>query len=102
MKPVFFSARAEDDLDSICDYICRDNPHAANCVRQAVLNAAAKLAPQPELGRPLIDAKPRHKGVRMLLVKEHLNYLLIYRVESHRVLVLRTLHAAQDWTRFFR
>jgi len=102
MKPVYFSAKAEDDLNSICDYIRRDNPTAAARVRQAVFKAAGKLALHPELGQALTNPKPRHKGVRMLLVKEHLNYLLIYRVESHRVLVLRTLHAAQDWTRFFR
>lgn len=102
MKPVSFSAKAVDDLDSICDYIRRDNPNAAACVRKAVLDAAGRLALHPELGPALTNPKPRHKGVRMLLVREHLNYLLIYRVESARVLVLRTLHAAQDWTRFFR
>jgi addiction module RelE/StbE family toxin len=102
MKPVYFSARAQDDLDSICDYIRKDNPPAATRVREAIINAAGNLASHPELGPALIRPKARHRGVRMLLVREHANYLLIYRVEAQRVLVLRTLHAARDWTRFFR
>ena len=101
MKPVYFSARAEDDLNSICEYIRRDNPPAAARVREAVLNAAQKLGLHPELGPALTNPKPRHKGVRMLLVREHPNYLLIYRFEPERILVLRMLHAARDWTRFF-
>jgi toxin ParE1/3/4 len=102
MKPVYFSARAKDDLNSILDYIHRDNPAAAARVREAVLETAGKLADSPELGPALINPRPRHRGVRMLLVRAHLNYVLIYRIETQRILVLRTLHAAQDWTRFFR
>jgi addiction module RelE/StbE family toxin len=101
MKPVSFSAKAVEDLKSICDYIRRDNPLASDQVRHAIFKAAEQLGSHPELAA-LINPKPRHQGVRMFLVREYKNYLLIYRIESEGVLVLRVLHAAQDWTRFFR
>jgi addiction module RelE/StbE family toxin len=102
MKPVHFSAKAADDLVSICSYIHHDNPEAAARVRQTILNAAEKLELHPELGPVLVNPKPRHKHIRMLLVKEYVSYMLIYRVETEMILILRLLHAAQDWTRFFK
>ena len=102
MSSVFFSAKAQEDLDSICAYIHRDNPAAAGLVRQSILDAAGTLVLHPERGPALTNPKPRHRGIRLLVVKQHLNYLLIYRAEPDRILVLRILHAAQDWTRFFR
>lgn len=101
MKTAYFSAKAVDDLDSICAYIQRDNPEAAQRVRTAVLEAAGQLEAQPELGQSLRQPKPKHQGIRMLPVREYRNYMLIYRIEEERILVLRILHAAQDWTRFF-
>ncbi len=40
-------------------------------------------------------------GVRLWPVSRYRSYLVLYRVEPGRIRVLRILHAAQDWTRFF-
>ena len=40
-------------------------------------------------------------GVRLWPVDRYRNYLVLYRVEPGRIRVLRILHAARDWTRFF-
>jgi plasmid stabilization system protein ParE len=40
-------------------------------------------------------------GVRLWPVSHYRNYLVLYRIEPARIRVLRILHAAQDWTRFF-
>jgi plasmid stabilization system protein ParE len=34
-------------------------------------------------------------------VVRYRNYLIPYRIEPNQIRVLRVLHAAQDWTRFF-
>jgi plasmid stabilization system protein ParE len=40
-------------------------------------------------------------GVRLWPVSRYRNYLILYRIEPELIRVLRILHAAQDWTRFF-
>jgi len=39
--------------------------------------------------------------VRLWPVARYRNYLILYRVEAGQIRVLRILHAAQDWARFF-
>jgi len=40
-------------------------------------------------------------GVRLWPVSRFRNYLVRYRIEPEHIRVLRILHTAQDWTRFF-
>lgn len=40
-------------------------------------------------------------GVRLWPVSRYRNYLLLYRIETRQIRVLRILHAARDWTLFF-
>jgi plasmid stabilization system protein ParE len=35
------------------------------------------------------------------VVPRYRAYLILYRVEAQQVRILRVLHAARDWTRFF-
>jgi plasmid stabilization system protein ParE len=39
--------------------------------------------------------------VRLWPVSRYRNYLILYREEPKQIRVLRILHAAQDWTRYF-
>ena len=100
--PVLFTALAEEDLDQIEDFISAQDPVAAARVRTAIVQQSLKLGNTPKKGMVLLD--PRFKqeiGVRLWPVAKYRNYLLLYRVESKLIRVLRVLHAAQDWTRFF-
>jgi len=99
---VFFTALAEEDLDQIEYYISAHDPAAAARVRTAIVQQCLQLGNTPEKGLPL--KKPRGKqetGVRLWPVSRYRNYLVLYRVEPEQIRVLRILHAAQDWTRFF-
>ena len=40
-------------------------------------------------------------GVRLWPVSRYRDYLILNRIESEQMRVLRILHAAEDWTRFF-
>jgi plasmid stabilization system protein ParE len=101
MRQARLSPRAESDLDSIHDFIAGDNLDAAARVRATILNTADFLARNPELGRLIRDASPRHAQIRWSVVPRFRNYLIFYQPFGGSIMVIRILHAAQDWTRFF-
>lgn len=43
----------------------------------------------------------RHAQIRWFVVPQYRNYMIFYQPVEAGVLVIRILHAAQDWTRFF-
>ena len=96
-----FSPKAGRDLDEHCGYIAADNPDAAARLRQIILNTSDFLAQHPELGRRIRNAAPRHAQIRWFVVPKFRNYLIFYQPFQETVIVVRVLHAAQDWTRFF-
>jgi plasmid stabilization system protein ParE len=96
-----FSPRAARDLEEISGYIATDNPEAAERVRRIILNTADLLAQHPELGRRIRKAATRHSQIRWFVVPKFHNYLIFYQPFQKTVMVVRVLHAAQDWTRFF-
>jgi toxin ParE1/3/4 len=100
--PVLFTALAEEDLDQIENYICAHDPAAAARVRATIVKQSIQLSAMPEKGMLLKEpANDQEVGVRLWPVTRYRNYLILYRVESDLIRVLRVLHAAQDWTRFF-
>jgi plasmid stabilization system protein ParE len=96
-----FSPKAARDLDEISGYIAADNPEAAERVRRIILNTADLLAQHPELGRRIRKASARHLQIRWFIVPKFRNYLIFYQPFQETVVVVRVLHAARDWTRFF-
>ena len=99
---VFFTALAEEDLDQIEDYISARDPAAAARVRATIVQQSLQLGNAPEKGMALRTPRGEQEiGVRLWPVSRYRNYLVLYRIEPERIRVLRILHAAQDWTRFF-
>jgi plasmid stabilization system protein ParE len=101
MTRACFSPKAVNDLDEHCDYIAADNPEAALRVREVILHTADFLGQHPELGRRIRNAAARHAQIRWFVVPRFRNYLIFYQSFRDTILVVRVLHAAQDWTRFF-
>jgi len=100
--PVFFTVLAEEDLDQIEDYTSAHDPAAAARVRAAVVQQSVQLGNTPQKGMALKAPRSEQEiGVRLWPVSRYRNYLVLYRVEPNLIRVLRILHAAQDWTRFF-
>lgn len=44
---------------------------------------------------------PRHAQIRWFVVPKSRNYLIFYQPYRETIMVIRVLHPAQDWTRFF-
>ena len=100
--PVLFTGLAEEDLDQIEDYIAARDPAAAARVRTAIVRQSISLGKTPEKGMRLSEPQDESEaGVRLWPVVRYRNYLVLYRIEPKQIRVLRVLHAAQDWTRFF-
>jgi toxin ParE1/3/4 len=100
--PVLFTGLAEEDLDQIEDYISAHDPAAAARVRTAIIRQSVQLLNTPEKGMALTEPRSdEESGVRLWPVSRYRNYLILYRIETEQIRVLRILHAAQDWTRFF-
>ena len=81
---------ADHDLDDIFDWIAEDNPDAAERHVRRLVDAALALRDFPERGplRPEIG-----EGVRSLTVAR---YLILYRIESDVVEIVRFIHGARD------
>ena len=85
---------AECDLYGIFDYICRDNPSAAQALLERIDHAIASLATNPYLGRVPKDVRLKNKGYRMLVVKK---YLVFYVVKNRTVQIRRIIHGVRDY-----
>ena len=87
MVQVVWSREALSHLVNIRSYIRQFSPLAAANVSARLLSAGANLADYPERGRAI------RRNVRELAVVPP--YLIRYRVEDDRVLILRIRHGAQ-------
>lgn len=83
--------RALANLEAEAEYIARDSPVAAERVVAAVEQSVQYLARYPRLGRP-----GRVAGTRELVVPGT-PYVIPYRVQERRVVVLRVFHGARKW-----
>lgn len=90
---VDLSALAERDLEHIGDWIARDNPARAVTFIEEIRRACIDLEAFPERF-PLV---PRYEsqGVRH---RANGNYLIFYRVEPGKVVILHVLHGARDYS----
>ena len=61
----------------------------------------ARVMAEGELGRRIRKAAPRHSQIRWFVVPKFRNYLVFYEPFQNTIMVVRILHAAQEWTRFF-
>ena len=81
---------AIEDRARIMDYIAQDNPLAAIELDEQFKDKAAQLPKHPKLYKP-----GRMKGTREIVVRP--NYVMVYRITDNAIVILRVLHAAQQW-----
>lgn len=88
-----FSDEAEQDLEQIADYIARDNPRRALSFILELRTRCEELLDTPN-GFAIV---PRYEqyGIRR---RVHGNYLIFYRVETAKVVIVHILHGATDYS----
>lgn len=79
------------DRDDQIDYLQERNPRTAIAMGDSIQNSIGMLAEHPYLGR-----SGRVEGTRELVVG-NTPYIVVYRIETQAIVVLRLLHGAQLW-----
>ncbi|MCO6180949.1 type II toxin-antitoxin system RelE/ParE family toxin [Ciceribacter sp. RN22] len=87
-----FSSEAENDLEQIADYIAQDDPRRALSFIRELRSRCNDLVNSPN-GFALVPRYENH-GVRR---RVHGNYLIFYRVETAKVVIIHILHGATDY-----
>lgn len=87
---VEWSDEAQLDLVDIQTYIEQFNPHAARALREAIEFGVERL-PQAPFAFP----HGRVAGTREYVT--HPNYIVVYRIGTTAIEVLRVLHARQEY-----
>ncbi|MDP1616804.1 type II toxin-antitoxin system RelE/ParE family toxin [Phenylobacterium sp.] len=75
---------------AIVDYISDANPDAAQRLKDELEHKVSKLPDRPRLYRP-----GRVAGTREMVVRP--NYIVVYAEDERAVVILRVLHATQQW-----
>ena len=89
---VRLTAEAENDLESIGDYIAQDNPRRALSFVLELREKCMSLADMA-LAFPLVPSYERH-GIRR---RPHGNYLVFYLIDVDQAVILHVLHSAMDY-----
>jgi addiction module RelE/StbE family toxin len=87
VRRIIWAPLAVDDLRSIRDYIGQFNPSAAARFADRLVATAESLAEFSDRGRP-VSSKRRELVVVW-------PYIIRYRIEAERVVILRVRHGAQ-------
>ena len=88
---LIWGSRAKRDLHELVAYIAEDRVQGAELVAARILKAAERLTGMPRGGRP-----GRVPGSRERVVGRT-PYILVYRIASGQVRILRVYHGARRW-----
>ena len=92
---IIWTEPAARALESIQDYIARDNRRAAWEVGERVCQAVNQLEEFPKLGRP-----GRVRGTLELVVPD-LPYIVPYRIKGSEIQILSVYHTSRKWPEQF-
>ena len=90
---VRWSTAAASDLENIADYVFEKTPENAARLIRGICDAVFALRIYPNRGRP-----GKKSGTRELVLPT-LPYIVVYKVASDVLHIVRILHGAQDWPR---
>ena len=92
MKRLLWQTQARADLAKIIDYFADKDSRIAETLLDRIERTARALA-KADTGRPGRMPKLREKSVART------KYILAYRVTEKQIIMLRVIHAAQNWTK---
>jgi len=87
---------AARSLESIQDYIARDNPSAAFETAQKIGYAVEQLRDHPKLGRA-----GRVRGIYELVIAD-LPFIVPYRIKNKEIQILSVYHTSRKWPEVFK
>lgn len=84
---VEWSPEAEEDLNSIAEYIARDSEYYARAVVTEILSVSRKVREFPMAGRIVPEIGNDRVRERFIY-----SYRLVYKIESHQILIVAVVH----------
>lgn len=90
MHAIHWKKQAINDLIKIGQYIAKDSPASAGKMIDLIEGKVTPLATHPRIGRV-----GRKRGTYELVAHE--SYVVIYRVLTKQIDILRVKHTAQQW-----
>jgi toxin ParE1/3/4 len=90
MSRVIWTVAAEKRRDEALAYTANDNVHAALRQLEEIQRQVRRLREQPNMGRP-----GKVRGARELVIR-HTPFIVVYRVFTDTVQIVRFLHSAQN------
>lgn len=88
---IIWKATALEDRLRIFEYLAERNPQAALEIDALFSQKTTQLLDHPKLHKA-----GRIKGTREAVVHPH--YILVYTVTDERIVIVRVLHTAQNWS----
>lgn len=96
MRRIVIAEPAEDDLDSISDFIAEDSPAEALRVIREIRSAISLIGLMPGMGHPRTEV--RDQAFRFWSVY---SYLIVYQYDDNEVVVYKVIHGARDLREIF-
>jgi toxin ParE1/3/4 len=90
------AAAARADMDSIGEFIRRDNPIRAETFIEEIAAKIETIAERPFSFRARPDLKPRFRSAI------HGSYVIVFQVVDEQIEILRVMHGARDIQALFR
>lgn len=87
----FWTVSARADLDTMFDYVCKENPQRAPKLYEEIQAKVGILSDFPYAGK-----SGRVYNTRELILADY-KYTIIYRIYNENIQILRLLHGAQQW-----
>lgn len=88
---VLWTELADEDLDTLVNYVAEDSVAVALAMDATIRDAARVLADFPESGRV-----GRFPNTREIVIPRY-RCVLVYRLEGEQVQILRLIHGGQQW-----
>ena len=96
-----FSDAAKWDMAEIVSYFDERSDSVAQRFEQAVEKTVQMLCAAPESGSLCLFHNPAFMSVRKITIFGYSNYILFFRRFENSLQILRVIHGARDYDKFF-
>lgn len=90
MLPIRWTETAIEELDRLIAFVAERSPWAAEDLFDQIIDAVVPTSEHPYIFRP-----GRVPGTREIVA--HPNYIVVYRVASDAVIIVRVLHSREQY-----
>ena len=99
--PIIPLLAASEDIIEITRYFDEQDVNLGEKFLKYLDETYEMIANMPELGELQRFRHPAMQNARIRRIKKFTNYLIFYRIESDKIVILRVLHAARDYMNLF-